>query len=285
MRVRLLALIAATALATLPAFGADFPVLRGTHTPELPPPPPLPQYEAVPWDGFYLGGFAGFGQATFNAGSGRNELIARHMRLLAVEAQHNVSTWLQPQQYGARAPMYGAFIGYNWSSAEAVWGLEADYMRFGRGGTGVDTIGRQVTTTAVSTTDNINLTGTNSTRLDDLFSIRARAGYAMGSFMPYVTGGVAFGYGRVTNTARVQHAWIDSDPASAPVVLPGNQDSGEMSSTRTRSFMSGFTVGAGAEAMLGSLILRGEYLYTRLQAQGGVTIDMNQIRGGVGVKF
>jgi hypothetical protein len=37
--------------------------------------------------------------------------------------------------------------------------------------------------------------------------------------------------------------------------------------------------------MLGGLIVRGEYLFTRVSAQGGAVIDVNQGRIGAGVKF
>lgn len=281
MRARLAALLAATAFVSSPTFAADY--LRGTQSPALPPPPVI-QDAAPTWDGFYIGGFGGYSSVGFDPGRGPRDIVARVLRQTTVEVQHNASSLLQPQRYSVRGFSYGGFLGYNWAFGEAVVGLEADYQRFGKGGSSTDTIARQFAPNG-NFVESVDLSGTNNARLNDLFSIRGRLGYAMGTFMPYVTGGVAFGYGSVSNSASIIVQGRALDPATPPSALPYLANYGTVSERRTNSLMTGFTVGAGAEAMLGALILRGEYLYTRVQAQGGVVIDVNQARVGAGVKF
>jgi opacity protein-like surface antigen len=111
----------------------------------------------------------------------------------------------------------------------------------------------------------------------------------MGNLMPYVTGGLAIGYGRTSTTTRADVSLQDSVGGSGTgvwgpeVIAIGSPET--LVNARKNAFMAGVTAGAGMEAMFGGLILRGEYLFTRLATQGGVAIDVNQGRVGAGVKF
>ncbi len=284
MRFHLPAVAAFALASVLPAAAADYPVLRGTSSPSLPPPPMIKE-EASSWDGFYIGGLAGYSSVNFNPSTGAADLARQGaLRSTAVENEFQASRLLQPNQFSGRSATYGAFLGYNMQFGEAVIGFEGDYQRMGQKGSGTNTIGRSFTT-STGYIETVDLSGTTAARLDDLVTLRLRAGYAMGNIMPYLTGGLAIGNGRVSNTATVNHSGIDADPTAPPVLPAFNVNSGQLSDARKNAFMMGFTGGAGIEAMFGGLILRGEYLFTRVQAQGGVTIDVNQARMGVGVKF
>lgn len=284
MRLHLSAVAAFAFAGVLPAFAADYPILRGTSSPSLPPAPMI-QEDASPWEGFYLGGLAGFSSVNFDPRTGAADLARRGaLRNTAVETEFQASRLLQPGQFSARGMNYGAFLGYNMQFGEAVIGFEADYMRIGKRSSSSDTIGRSFTTKA-GYIESVNLTGTSEARLNDLVTLRLRTGYAMGNVMPYLTGGLAMGFGRVINEATVTRSGVDADPTQAPVLPSFSFNSGLLSETRKNAFMAGFTVGGGVEAMLGGLIVRGEYLFTRVAAQGGVVIDVNQARVGAGVKF
>lgn len=284
MRFHLSAVAAFALASTLPALAADYPILRGTSSPSLPPAPMI-QEDASPWEGFYFGGLAGHSSVNFNPSTGAADLARQGaLRNTTVEAEFQASRLLQPSQFSGRGMNYGAFLGYNMQFGEALIGFEADYMRMNQRGSSSNTIGRSFTTSS-GYIESVNLTGTSEAHLKDLVTLRVRAGYVMGNIMPYLTGGLAMGYGRVANTAIVNHSGVDADPASAPVLPPFNVNSGLLTDTRKNAFMMGFSGGAGVEAMFGGLILRGEYLFSRLQAQGGVVIDVNQGRIGVGVKF
>ena len=292
MRLHLSAVAAFAFAGVLPAFAADYPILRGTSSPSLPPAPMI-QEDASPWEGFYLGGLAGFSSVNFDPRTGAADLARRRaLRGTAVENEFQASRALQPSQFSGRGTTFGGFLGYNMQFGEAVLGFEADYMRMNQGGMRSDPSIRTYTT-STGYRETVELDGTTTARLDDLVTLRLRTGYAMGNVMPYLTGGLAMGFGRVTNTVRVSHSGVDADPTQAPVLPPFGfvPDTsrpivqGPFSNARKNAFMMGFSAGAGVEAMFGGLIVRGEYLFTRVAAQGGVVIDVNQARVGAGVKF
>ena len=51
MAMAAVATVSALTFGALPAYAADYPVLRGTSSPSLPPPPQL-QADPSPWEGF-----------------------------------------------------------------------------------------------------------------------------------------------------------------------------------------------------------------------------------------
>ncbi|MCO4054093.1 MAG: porin family protein [Bosea sp.] len=284
MRLHLSAVAAFAFAGVLPAFAADYPILRGTSSPSLPPAPMI-QEDASPWEGFYLGGLAGFSSVNFNPRTGAADLARQiALRGTAVENEFQASRALQPSQFSGRGTTFGGFLGYNMQFGEAVLGFEADYMRMNQGDMRSD-LSNRTYTTSTGYRETVNLDGTTMARLDDLVTLRLRTGYAMGNVMPYLTGGLAMGFGRVTNKATVTLSGVDADPTQAPDLPSFTINTPRRSETRKNAFMMGFSAGAGVEAMFGGLIVRGEYLFTRVAAQGGVVIDVNQARVGAGVKF
>ncbi|RLP22621.1 outer membrane protein [Mesorhizobium sp. YM1C-6-2] len=104
-------------------------------------------------------------------------------------------------------------------------------------------------------------------------AVRARLGYAVGRFLPYLAGGVAF-------------ADVDHEGFSAPNASAG---------TGSDTFV-GWTIGAGAEyAFTDNLIVRAEYRYTDFGSEDyaatlnfpahSVDLKTNDIRLGVSYKF
>jgi outer membrane immunogenic protein len=84
------------------------------------------------------------------------------------------------------------------------------------------------------------MAATTSLRVENFGSIRARAGFAADRFMPYITGGFAFGTGSFS---------VDAFGGSFT----------------ERQTHTGWTIGAGAEyAVTDNILLRAEYLYTDL---------------------
>jgi outer membrane immunogenic protein len=115
-----------------------------------------------------------------------------------------------------------------------VWGLEADL-----GWANIDE-----TTSTFGIVPPGAVTGTFTTELNWLGTVRGRVGYAFDRFLPYVTGGVAFG--------GVRGSFAVTTPAGAFAA----------SGTDTNI---GWTVGGGVEyAFTPNLSLKGEYLYVDL---------------------
>lgn len=135
--------------------------------------------EAFSWTGFYVGANVGYGWGDADhlagptSGTGINDL--------------DIDGWLG-----------GGQIGYNWQINQFVIGGEADLQWSGiDGGCGTGTCGGGFI--PQSTEHEVDWFGT----------LRARLGYAAGEWMPYVTGGWAFG--EATRTTGIGPASADND--------------------------------------------------------------------------
>lgn len=221
------------------AHAADLTV----EAPYQPAPVPAP---AFTWTGLYVGAHGGYGWGDFTS---------------------------EPTDaYGGQKPdgfFGGGQAGYNYQfQNNLVLGIEAD-VSFGAL---KDDISAQLGSLpeaafALNYADKINTFGT----------VRARAGYAFDRFLPYVTGGLAWGQARLDfeNTATV-----DGD------VLVHNAASDKQTFT-------GWTIGAGLEyAVTNNITAKVEYLYADLGSRDfdlgtPVTADitLQTVKLGLNYKF
>jgi len=260
-----------------PAVAADlFGPLRGTHS-------SMPQLTPVHiWDGAYFGGFAGATQSNTNFRGGLRDEVAFIVRNTALENALNVSSWLNPRTNNGRARSFGFFAGYNFQFDEAVLGFEADYTRANIRTQAADAIGRSTTTGGVFYNANVN--GDIGAEIRDLMTLRARAGYTYGSFLPFVTGGLALANVTINRNVRVVATEQNVDADNNPVgMIRGMDESRNTSKTRTAF---GLAAGAGVDvAVTENLFLRGEWQYIHFRDIDGVNANVNQFRAGAGVKF
>jgi outer membrane immunogenic protein len=141
----------------------------------------------------------------------------------------------------------GANLGYGWAEAEVfgvsfgdfdgvLGGVQVGYNHdFGGFVLGVE---GDIQLSDVKYTEDFGGGASAGAQLDSFGTIRARAGYAVGNFLPYVTGGVAIGNASLSAAA------------------------GGMSVTIDETYV-GFVVGGGLEvAVTDNVSLKGEYLYT-----------------------
>jgi outer membrane immunogenic protein len=154
----------------------------------------------------------------------------------------------------------GLQFGYNWQFDRVVAGLEAD-VSFGdlkdtAEGTFINTYNRNG--------DNARTLGNAAleTKVNALGTLRGRLGYAVApTFLPYVTGGLAWGV--VKNTVTVSGTHYDIGGG-----LPGTVISSFNNSNSSTDWLFGFAVGGGAEWMIAPRwIVRGEYLYINLSGK------------------
>jgi outer membrane immunogenic protein len=162
------------------------------------------------------------------------------------------STWDSTGPFNLDGGLVGGTAGYNYQIGQAVLGVEGDIDWSGiRGSTTNGCVpGCQTSNTWLST-------------------VRGRIGFAAGRFMPYLTGGAAFGDVRATT------------PAFAGA-----------SNTN-----AGWTVGGGIEfAIAGNWTAKAEYLFIDLgsfncgvgcngTATDNVSFTANVLRGGVSYRF
>ncbi|MGQ3676398.1 outer membrane protein [Xanthobacter sp. TB0139] len=231
---RFLLATAAVAALTVPAAAADLAVKYPVKA------IPAPVFS---WTGFYIGANFGFG------GGDTNVSYATLAPVTAPGVDLNSSGFFA-----------GGQIGYNYQLANnVVIGLETDL---------------QWSDIEAKYSENWIGGDTASVKLDYFGTIRARLGYAFDRFMPYITGGAAYGKAKFNTT-------------TFPNVL-------DSSSTRW-----GWTIGGGAEyAITNNWTFKAEYLYVDLGTAAGATNNIltniptfehdnkyHTIKAGVNYKF
>ncbi|WP_249167499.1 carbohydrate porin [Bradyrhizobium elkanii] len=167
------------------------------------------------WTGFYVGAHVGYGDGTL--GPGTNPILEQ-------------GVFFPPTITGG---IGGFQVGYKQEFANRfVLGFEADATF-----TGPTDLPRRVL-------------GPFNSSIDYVGTLRGRAGYSFGTWMPYVTGGFAWGHSQV----RV------NDAAGEVISEPGQ-------------YQTGWTVGAGAEfAVSGNWTAKVEYDYVDLSRR---TLGLN----------
>jgi outer membrane immunogenic protein len=241
-----------------------------------------PQKEKV-WQGIYAG---------FNAGYGQNHVGLTGYDTYLSNSSELVTNYNSSLLYSG--PVIGGQIGYNHQfSNNIVLGgeLDLDYADIRNsdiaklvGAPPPPGLGGLFGPTFNSTTYNPGLSqlygNTNYTRIgmDWIGTVRARLGYSLGGFLPFITGGFAFGgLSGIINNATAsatngQNRQIDFEHGSNSTVQPG------------------WVLGAGAEYMVANnWSIKGEYLYTQItginiQTTGLVAFN-SEAYGGFGTNL
>lgn len=185
-----------------------------------------------------------------------------------------------PPRPNLQSGLVGGQIGYNFQASSFVIGGEADFSFSG----------------AESTERDGNFL-TQSYEVENLGSIRGRLGYAIGSFLPFVTAGYAWGDTTFNQTCPDGVPFGHCRPAGvAP--LPGG--AGQYSKTVDET-VSGWVYGGGVEGAISkNWSLRAEYLRYEFDEQayqlgsspngtvlGAKTLEheVEVVRFGVNYKF
>lgn len=186
---------------TQAASAADLPV----KAPVYKAPVVAPAYN---WTGFYVGANIGYSW-------GRQDVLVDDFLLGTPHVDGVIG---------------GGQVGYNWQWNQLVLGLEADIQGSGQKGDGSFIPGPNLrVVTSYAFTDKLDWFGT----------VRGRIGYAIDRWLPYVTGGWAYGGGSISGTTTTP--------------------TGSFSGSKT---YSGWTVGGGLEyAFLNNWSAKVEYLY------------------------
>jgi outer membrane immunogenic protein len=255
IRALLLGSVACAALAA-PAFAADlsYPVKA----------PVVAVIPAFSWTGLYVGGNGGYG---WGEGSAPWDSYLGYY----------YAGW-DPYAYRGGSDPEGGFgglqIGYNYQfSNNVVLGVEADFEF----GSLKDTLNYNVSNTFGGGFEQD--IGSIETKIEAFGTVRARLGYAFDRFLPYVTGGVAWG------NVKVSEEWSTSFNGIYDPFLSG---AASVSDTRW-----GWTLGGGAEyAFTDNWTVKAEYLYADLgdidwDSDAGTRIDvkLQTVKVGINYKF
>ncbi len=235
---------------------------------------------AVNWQGFYIGGQAGYGSSDESfSGSNANMLDALLDHNVIEEMQ--VSQWnLGLGKQSARSSAFGGFTGYNWQWDDVVLGLEASYVHGSFGGSS-QASKALISGTALSDSlfHSVAVDSSASISISDMATFRGRAGYAWGGFLPYVFGGFALG------NADISRSVIVHDSVSATLAGPF-VPLGTLQATDAvhNHLIYGYSAGLGFDMnLVGGLFLRGEWEYVRFTS--AVDTSINTVRAGIGYKF
>jgi outer membrane immunogenic protein len=205
-------------------------------------PPPAPA-SVCNWCGWYVGANGGYGW-----GNSTGNIDPNFPNVFGAAAA--VASGFIPSNLAVRPQggFGGGQIGYNWQSAQWVWGLEADIQGSAiKNNSTVLFAPAGVVGSTTTTSDNLNWFGT----------ARLRAGVlASPNLLLYGTGGLA--YGHVGENVAI----VGNPAASALFVGSGSQ-------TRL-----GWSAGAGAEWMVtNNISLKAEYLFVDLGRTSVTTTD------------
>jgi len=223
-----------------------------------------------PWQGVYVGINAGYGGNIINTSTASYEPVSN-------VSQAGVGT----SSLGVGGPLAGGQVGYNHQFANhIVLGVESDLdyadinnfngARNNSNANAIGFYGGNYTT---------NFTNYDRLGLNWLGTTRIRLGYALGNFLPYISGGIA--YGQLTSSLFSTNSFSDSYNCGtncSASFLSGAVTTGNNATTQV-----GWALGGGAEYRLADAwSIKGEYLYTSL---GGITRNDTTIGTGGIVAF
>lgn len=266
-----------------PALAADYAVLRGSTGYEV----PIVAYRN--WEGFYVGGQVGTGGGGANFRNAAQSVIGAAIAHSWLVDQ-GVGSWATAEKGDTgQALQYGAFIGYNAQWGDVVLGLEASYNHtklsaVASGRTPVN--GGLFLTDPSNYKHSVSAEATSMISLSDFTTVRARAGWAFDSFLPYVTAGVALGRASYSTSALVGYpdSIYNGDPADpAKPADPGPWSSGIVTEGKSNSLIYGWSAGLGIDwALTHNVFLRAEYEFIQFSQ---ARLNLNNARAGLGVKF
>jgi outer membrane immunogenic protein len=114
----------------------------------------------------------------------------------------------------------------------------------------------------------------------DFLSLRARAGWALGNFLPYGFVGFALGRADIAIAANVS---VLQCPSGGGVCAPFSFAG---SAGKSGDLLYGLAVGGGMDiALTPNIFVRGEYEYTRFAPTANVLLSVTGARVGAGFKF
>lgn len=275
----------------------DFPALRGGFEEGL-------SRSSRTWEGTYVGGQFGYSNANMDftraASSLTNSMLKNDV------LQDSVGSFDLLQKNHVSATGFGGFVGQNWQWEDAVVGIEANYNHFsglqsGSGGamsliiTNPPTLVKPDSDTYYYYT---SLNGKASMNIQDAITLRLRAGWSVGDFMPYMFGGAAVGRAEVDRSAtlnvttRIDRTTQTVDPISGIItsntatISTSTRPQQTLSEGRENTFVGGWTVGLGTEvALAGGWFARAEWEYISFLKVKDISANINTVRGGIGYKF
>ena len=261
--------------------------------PGVSPMAPLPPRDIIDWRGFYVGGDVGYSNVYGDFKDSTQAPIAYSLRELSLESQFAPSNWPVLGSASHSAAGFGGFMGYNFvyptSSGNVVLGVEANYDQASLSLMAPNSpISRLTPADTSGNTYLVNITASGKMSNLDFGTLRARAGWQFGSFLPYAFVGGALGRAdvNVTETTSGQQNPPAVGVCSGLSVPPCVPFSFTGTAGHNGEWLYGLTFGAGLDvALTRNIFLRAEYEFVQFQPVASTTFQVNTVRAGAGIKF
>jgi outer membrane immunogenic protein len=273
-----------------PAVAADF---------EIPPPAPVTDYDVlrgpVPvgpatftrWSGFYVGGQIGLSTGAADFSGATQSLIAFSLRETLLETDQMPSQWPVLGSASAITTGYGGFVGYNTQWQDLILGMEANFNRANFTlHASTSPIARTVSDTS-GTAYAVDINGTGSMVGQGFTTLRARAGWVAGNFLPYGFFGFALGVANTAVSTTVSGEQYTSGTIGICSALkPCTPFTFTNASGTNNQVLYGFTAGAGVDvAVTTNIFLRAEFEWDQFHPPPGFLATVASGRVGAGFKF
>ena len=263
------------------AFAQDFDILRGSES--------VGPATFTNWTGFYVGGQWGYTDGNADFSRATSGPVAFALRDTALENNVQPSAWPVLGRASSARSSFGGFIGYNTQWQNLILGLEADYEQTSFSLIATDYPLTRVVSDGVGNTDELTLSGSGSLHSVDYVSLRGRAGWIVGNFLPYGFLGLAVGEGNLSVTATA--SGIQNPPSAGGVCSQSNTPpcvpfsfSGTIG--KAAELMYGGVVGAGVDvALMQNVFVRAEFEYVQFAPVANVVAAAASVRIGGGLKF
>lgn len=253
------------------ALAADWldDTLRGTFTPG----------PAVRWDGISLGAHIGITNMDTDFGNSTGGQVAYILRNSTLENEAHPSDWTALPHNVTNSKSYGAFLGYTYQWDQLILGFDGAYNRLNSLESQAADGMTRIVTTGDTVQHTVTISAASSMKLIDYATMRMRAGYAMGQFLPYAFVGGAVGRFNYTNSSTVRDSQLLGGVTT--VFGPVTQ-----TDAKNNAIVGGFTAGLGIDvAVLPNLFLRAEWEYVGFAQVNGLRSSINTGRVGVGMRF
>jgi outer membrane immunogenic protein len=273
MRSLVLAVVVSCVVSTAHAADLpDLPILRGGLTEGL-------SNSRVNWEGYYIGAQGGYGSSDENFNGSTNNLVAALLANTIEESEMQVSSWnMGLGKQSVHTTAWGGFAGYNSQWDDVVLGVEGSYMHgtFGGVASSERALEKQLSDGKIH---QIDVTAASQISISDMATIRGRAGYAMGCFLPYAFFGLALGNADIGQSVLIQENVLPPDRSSIATLAPLSTNN-----IQHNHLIYGYSAGLGVDVnLIGGLFARAEYEYVRFTTN--VDTNISTVRAGLGYKF
>lgn len=235
----------------------------------------------VRWDGLQFGAQIGLSSLNANFGNSTSSQISYILRNTTIEDEGNVSGWTTLPSTSTNSRQYGGFIGYSWQWSEIVLGADLSYNYLSSMEASASDSMSRIFNTSDGYENTVTVRSSSSIKLVDYATLRGRAGYAIGQFLPYATLGIAVGRFNYVNSATVTASGTSTGGGS-----PYGPSTGTATDSKNNAFAIGFLGGVGVDVtLLPNVFLRGEYEFVSFSSVNSIRTNLSTGRVGVGVRF